>query len=658
MDPEGSVRFVGAALAKAVIGADTAILEMAEDGELDFEPLVSYYAYNDEREDNCLSYIEHVVYVGDALHISFQRDMGRSSVSVPLDGSYAEELDDGIKAPDAISAYKDGKILFIYEEYLADRVDYDFCAYDPQIGKTQAVCSMTPSGASAFSGLVYCKADDCLYGVYEGCVQKIDLSSGACAEANDLPPALYPESALMYGDNYYVMTSDSDIAVRNVNPALHARRRVNIFGGASMDGEGRIFQQFANSHSDVSVVLGSDHTIYDKLVEMMLNQSREFDIIAIRTTDSAFASISKRGYMADLSGSEIISEQFSLLYPDLQQAFGRGEKPVCVPVMAISPGIGVNSHLLEKIGLRAEDLPTSWPDFLDGLDEMQAKCEENGASLFDCNFLQSEIKKQLFDRILEDYFAHMRSDGTQTGLDTSSLRAVLEQLESIDFGKYGLLERYGGDTNMQAYTDGPYLVNTYIDRDIANFSGDCTPLLLRMDAEAEPCLSLNCSVLFINPYSENQDIALEFIETALSYMGSAARGSLFDIDIEPQRANIFDETIRYFDENIARLQEALTQADESEIQDLHSQIADMEHANASAETLNWVASPNAITWHKANAQYIAVNDGAIRNALEGVDTAAAGISDLARLYCAGQISAAQLVDTLDSRLEMMLLEEN
>ncbi len=658
-EPEAGTSFDGAALAKVVFEGETVTLELVEDGELDWEPLVNYYTYEGDEgeiEDSYANYVDNLVCLDGALYAHTWLESGQTVVTIPLDGSYAGELDDEIEAPAMIAAYKDGKILFVYEEYGDGFVGYRFAAFDPETGEMETICNLQSENYVSVSGIAYSEEEDCLYVNTRGCLQRVDLSTGELSEVNDLPPQFYSETALMFGE-YYVTVGGTGVVVRNTDPAQRAQRRLRIYSSGYMENMNKVYHEFSNANGDVSAVLATDYLSTQALVEQMMNRSAEYDVFLLYGTNTAYNSFLERGYMADLSGSEIISEKFDQLYPKLKEEFSYNGKPVAIPVTANSSGLGLNNSALEKAGISADEIPTNWVDFLDQLDEIHARCAEKDVSLFPEYYIQSDIKQKLFSFILQDYMLYMGASDEQMGFNTPILRAVLEKLEEVDFTQFGLPESYE-DERVMVYGSEDYLIETYVGRTISDFYSSYTPLLLSLDAQTDPCLGLECTVLFINPYSENQDIALKYIETALSCMGDAVEASLFDVDIEPQRSSYYEESLKSYDDSIAALEEALEEAEESEKQELQERIEEMKHWKDDMIENSWLISAKAIEWYKGNEKYITVYDGGIISLLESSEAAASGVNSIMEQYYDGKIDTLQMVEMLDEKLEMMILEGN
>ncbi len=635
-----------AALAKVVFEGGTANLALMDGVEPDWEMLTRENAYDDPDDwavGEVLPYTEQIVCIGETLYVYTDREDGRALTAVPLNGDYANAIED-IDLPSSIGAYKDGKLLFVYTE--ADGCS--FAAFDPQTSDMQPLCSFRPDKPGRMHGAVYSPKEDCIYIGMNASLHRIGIADGEHTVVNALPPQADFESALLLG-KFYIQIGSTCVVVRSTDPAQRGSRKLTVYVDSFIQDIDPVYYAYAAAHGDVTTSVVKDRLSAQQMIEQMMSRSAEYDLFIIDSSSYAFSALLDRGYMADLRASDEIAGQFALLYPGIGQAFSRDGKPSAMPVMASSIGLGINHSAMRQIGLTEEDIPANWPDFLGGLDEMYAACAREDIPLFPSDYTQRMLREELFGYILGDYLLYMRAEG-ENSISTPALISALEALDSIDFGLLGVRD---GESILSS--DSESLLTFFAERTIGQIGDSCTPLLLAMREDARPYLGLNCGAAFINPYSENQDLALAFIEAALSCMDDGMRGSLFDIEIEPRRPEYYEESQKMYDERIAALNKALAEAEESERQELEDLIATLERWKEYEAQSSWLISPGAIAWYGANSRYIVPDAGSVLGLLESSETAAS-VNAAMEQYCEGTLDAVQLAQALDEKLEMMLLE--
>lgn len=649
-DEDGS-SFAGAFLAKVFFDGETATLEAVEDGELDWEELIEYY-----EDESYVRYAEQSCCIDGTLYVLSYGSSDMEVCAVPLDGGYSTVLED-IEGPRGMTSYKDGQVLFMLYDYSDNNVGPRFIAYDPETEETTEICSLPSQNYSYPSGIAYSAETDRLYYMMAGSVVELNLETGETQEVNDVPVDYGNNNAVVLPGGYYVVSSYEAVIVRNVDPAQKAQIRLKVYDSTYNNTINQAYYAFGNVRGDVSVSVSTEYLQPSQLIESMMNQSADYDIFVLTSSDEAFNSIYSRGYMTDLSQSEAVAELFTQLYPQIAESLSYEGAPVAVPIAAYGNALGVVNDALEKSGLTMADIPTNWYDLLDNLDELQARLEDTGVTLFYNWYTQNDLKMQLFSCILQDYLLYMNAVDPEMGFNTDVLRSVLAKLDEVDFAALGLPEGYedeDGATVSYYIESESILFETYVGCTIGDYYSGYTPLLLSLTPDTDAYLRLEVTAAFVNPYSENKDAAIEFLECALQNMGTGEWATLCDVEVEPVRSSYYQEALESAQDDLENWKQALEEAEEGDKQEIEGYIADNEEWLQRIDEFYWNISPTAIEWYRSNDDHLAVSS---YNVLYGNESSSE-VSAYINQYYEGEISATQMLEAMDKKLQMIILEGN
>ncbi|MBQ4086235.1 MAG: hypothetical protein IJC54_06665 [Clostridia bacterium] len=647
LESDGYYTFDGAGLSQLVLEDGKALIVPVEESEIDWEALVEYY-----EDESYPRSVQQCVWMDDVLYAVGYGSMDMEAYAIPTDGGYSEVLED-VPSPRAVMPYKDGKLLYLSYNY-DDEDAYRFVAWDPAEEELEEICAVETENYMFPSGVTYSTENDKIYYTMQGAVIALDPGTGESEEVSDMPTD--GNTALMLPGGYYVSTSYDATIVRNTDPSQKAAYRLSIYNSSYADAINSAYYDFVNLRGDVSVAISTQYQQPSQIIEAMMNRSADFDIYVLNATDAAFSSIYDRGYMAELKGSERIDALFTQMYPDIAAELTYEGVPVAVPLYCYGNSFGVNADALEKAGLTMDDIPTSWYDLLDQLDELAAKVEDKGVTLFAPWYIAKEMKYQLFSVIFEDYCAYMERTDPTMGFNTEILRSVLGKLEEVDIVALGMPEEYEDDGMNVIYREdeSEVLFETYVGTTIGDFYGNYVPLLLSLTNETEAALLLNMTAAFVNPYSENKEIAIEYLECALDNVNRSQMASMCDIEIEPQRPYYYEENKEVAQQQLEDLQKQLAEAEEEEKQAFEEMIADTQRWLEDMEKNYWDIAPEAIEWYRSHDDVIALRGYNVLYSGENYEE----LSEYIMQYYEGEIGYEEMLKGIDKKLQMMLLEGN
>ena len=563
----------------------------------------------------------------------------------------------------AFTAYRDGTLLV--EQYNYNQPStVRFAVYDPEDESLTPLGEFEVEDYSPFSAIAYDSGSDTLYCLDGGEICPLNLDTGEMGEGvADMPVEVYSnQSACILNGGYYAYCS-SAVVVRNLDPTQRAETRLKVYDGLHTDVVTNAYYDFTNANGDVSVAISRDYSENENLVENMMNRDSSVDIYVMSSSDSGYDAVYNRGYMLELSGSEKIKALVDRMYPSIQEALSYDGEIVAVPMQVYGWGLAVNRKTAERLGLDIADVPTNWSDFLvflkDTLPQYLEKDEK--VTLFYAGMTESDAKGQLFNIMFEDYQTYVNYTDPSMGYDTELMHSLLEKLEAIDFAALGLAPDAESESESEVgvvayeYSDDQVLLETGAGRTFGNFyDANYEPLLMSMDANTPALMPLDMGVAFINPFSEHPETAIQFLEQMVDALPDTLMYNLDPTLNEPIRSSYYETQIEEMNEMLEKLKAELETADPADKQALEENIRDYEQSMEWYENNGWEVSQAQMDWYRAH------DDNVVAEPVNWLYSSSTGGEawNLIQQYLDGQISAAEMLEGIDGKVQMMLMEGN
>ena len=415
---------------------------------------------------------------------------------------------------------------------------------------------------------------------------------------------------------------------------------------------------FGNTHSNVEVVMA---TSYEDVVQAMMNQSDAVDIYVLSVSDPGYAALLERGYLADLSSSDKITNFVNSVYPGLQDVLIRDGKVVALPVELYTSCMSYSPKAAEALGVT--ELPTSWLELFRFLAEDAPALLESheGYNILPTYNTAEDMRNQLFTQMFQDYMLYLEKEDVEFAFDTDLMHSLLDAFEKIDFTKLGLMEDYDDDDSVSySSDDDKTLFSTWgtVDCQMYNMTSTSTlPLMLSLGTEDSPRLRAEMSVAFVNPYSKNQEAAIEYLETTVDGMEQT-----FIIDLCPDQ----NEPVlnAYYEQNIQSMKEYKDSLEQqiAECTDEDEKAALQEQLESQQQYIDEYTKNNAYDASEESiAKYREYGDKLRAAEYFGVDIYSESDKDSMysqmTQYLQGAIDATTMLQKLDKTVKMMILEK-
>lgn len=560
----------------------------------------------------------------------------------------------------SLCAYKDGKILCSVVEWGEEEPAIKLYAVNLEEEEVEELVQLPSVGYSYASGLVYRQENDTLYYVMNGEIHTMtgmDVSTIQSVAAIPLD-SVYAGAPIVTEDGLYIAGNYDTVVRRNTDPSLRSESKLTVQNAYNQSID-NAYYAFTNQHGDVEVVMVQQ---VEDIVQAMMNRSSSVDIYCLSVSTSDYDAVFSRGYMAELSGSEKLKAFMESCYPWVQSVCVKDGELVCIPVeLYISGGCGYSIKAFERLGLGQEDVPTTWAEFFRSLKPLADKVAEiPGMSLFEPYYDRESVRYSLFSSMFSSYTAYISQPGNDFSYDTPMFREILEAFESVPWDQLGLSDP-NTDDGMGAVAvsagvdeESKVLYSIYYNLSADSYRVRDTMqwLQLGLGEGAEPLAQGDMYVAFVNPFSQNREAAVAFMETIVDEMQALLKTHVSPENNEPVKSAYYESNLESYDEMIATARQELEQADEDEKEAYEEILAQYEqYREEFLEYGAWEISEQSIEHYRSNADKIVV----VRNiGLSGEN--ADEFYTIRQQYMDGAIGANELITGIDRKLQMMIKE--
>ncbi len=576
-----------------------------------------------------------------------------------IDLASGEVKESKIKDIQTASAYKDGKAILavrseedVYDSKTDTYKPASLQAYDPATDTAEEIAQMSQATYRVFDN-VYCEALDALVWVNNNRVMGL---KGLKEEKQFgyMPGDSY--GLLVCGDSL-IMPSGNAIYVRTMTEDFRTDEFVTVYGGY-MDNGARLF---AERNPQIPVYMTDDH--YDtteKLTQAMVTGESIMDVLRMSVnSDSSFITLRDKGYCADLSESQIITDYVNKLYPHFAEAVKKDGKVIAVPLGAYSyDGWFVNKRVLEGMGLTMDDVPTNLVDLCAFANRWNDEWVDEYPSYTLIEYV-SDYKGALLGEILDGYIRYCTAKKQEIDFTSDMFRQMMEALDKLNVKE---LDRGANTANEDetTYREALLMRDNNLVGSFEDYSDteDSWRLFLPMTltADADFVTGAEMEVMFINPKSEHKAAAIRLIECMIEKMNTYSAYTLRSDKTEPVLNDNYEDMVAEQEKYLAQLKADYEKAEDADKKEYQTMIESQEKWMSTMDRYRYRISPEGIDWYVKNvvpATYVMEP-----SILDRGDSEAANAFDkLRERYAAGQIKLDQFIRDMNSKIQMMQMED-
>lgn len=565
----------------------------------------------------------------------------------------------------SIAPYDEGRLLlstYAYDEEYNATVSFQL--YDVESEELTEIGALEPGSGSFPSGVCYDEARGKLYFVRDGSVWRADVTEDGLGEPEafgDMPIEIYSDAQPVLLGDLYVLCSYDGIVGRDVTVDKMPEQHLTIADAGYTSVTRSAYFDFTALHPEFAVSIANSGMSSDELIQSMMTQSSDTDIFIMNAYDPSYLPLLRRGYMAELGGSEKLRAYADSVYPVISAVGQMDGELYAVPVTMYGDVYSLNVTLLtEKLGFSEEDIPTTWPEMC----AMVAKLADGRledvpeASPFSPGYTQDDARRNFFGRMVEDYMLWLDADEAHMARANDVLSALLDAFAQIDWTALGMPEEYEEGT-FEYYEENILLETNSVtpsQLQYMNRDEECEWRIMPLSvAEGEPALiGAETTLAFVNPYSKHREEAIEYLELMLPLIEKSTRVALCPQENEPVENSYYQERLESYEQMISDTQTLIAQAEAAgDDETLAMQEENLKNLQQGKEWYEqfgrWEISPEAIELYRALAENLTPE----LTSFWGDDSA----YDSVNAYLEGTIGAEQFVSKMEEKLQMKRLED-
>lgn len=429
------------------------------------------------------------------------------------------------------------------------------------------------------------------------------VSENVCEAVAYLPPMWFSCQAISEDGTLVLM---SDKTVYGIAALQLTARPLQI---ACSDLESWMEQGFAQTYPNIPVKHRQvyEHDVMDLFAEQIAIQSDEIDIFEIPIGMAARNAIEKR-YYEPLDQSQVIRETTDGYWPFFQQTVRHSGEIVAVIGKAEQFSPGYSRYVLEQLGLTAADMPATFSELMDFLlawdERLGDLAQQEEITPFGIGNLQ--VKAELFNLLLDQYFLLMQEDLSAATLYESELAELLDQLSGIcsaipeNGAEAQANEPFVRFARFQVNDQPSYLFNRYCSflpgrRSFANDQSvsDFVPMTLTLPSQNRPLLLFQGTLFIVNPYSSQKEKAIQWLEFYISHR-PAKDAATFERDALPSEFETYKAMKAAYTEELQRMENRFEAAEGAAKSDLEAQIQATQERLRSIEQIKWEVSQQSL----------------------------------------------------------------
>jgi ABC-type glycerol-3-phosphate transport system substrate-binding protein len=466
-------------------------------------------------------------------------------------------------------------------------------------------------------------------------------------------PILSPVSdgALLAG-GYLAIPYDDGVRIFSTDPKLLTDMPLKI-AGQTFD---LPVEDFNTANPDVtfSFLDVYPETTMDLVMHMTGGDSAA-DVYALYLSGYNLNALYEKGYFAGLEDSEIIKNTVSAMYPFIKNELMRDGKIVALPFITQNRLNGYNPKAFEAVGLTEKDVPKTYGELLDFVITWGGTYAEQypSMSLFGYGADPKLYKRIVAQSIVEEQMYACRRRGEPVKYDTPEMKELLEKLMAADFSVIDALMPDSTANDYATLDDWPkQMFQIWNGASTgASYTDFFSYMPLELYENEQPVVLAEVQVLLINPYTQNYDDALRFVEYMAGNMFDITRYNLMPGENDPVRDPGFQA--EWFDKEISDAEKALKEAKEEDKRNIQDRLDFLHTEYDQQKRFEWLISKESIASFRALDPYFMLQKP---NPMFGMGSNDE-ITDLFyNRFLDGQITVDQFLKEMDRKLRMIELE--
>lgn len=559
--------------------------------------------------------------------------------------------------PLQLSAYGEGELLVLRAPEEGPLV---FSAYNIETATLRDLPLAMPDTTYGIGGLAYDAATDTImYSEVGGIYRSIN---GAAFERVCPYPFSYASADMdgwIMANGQYALGMDG-ISILNTNDVDPE----NILTLSVRYKDSDLMNAFAQQHPSVIADARVEELTAADIAARIAGGDTETDVFEL-SIDNTFGALKRKGFAADLSVSPELKADAENLYPAIRAALkNEAGQLVAYPLHMHLSQWSVNTALW-PLYFGDEAVPTTYSALLDAMLRFEETDGPDGGSLFLCEWSY----ENMIYKIITSYIEQADTRAQPLTFDAPELLLALDKLAQVN---EMMLSK--GITYLNEGDEYPY--DDVLSHSVFYTSGGATNVLVftakdleddrylmpfTFTADQTPIIHSYMTVLIMNPNSQKQDLALDYIACAATQASDVRRYYMIhESATEPVEKPDYQQKIDGYIQTKADLEvqiAALVKSDpkSSEIISLQNEYDRMERYLDDTDFVRYEITPEGIAKWQQIMPHIQFYEDSLYLAGEG-SAVQQQLESLCNQYASGRFSTPDFLKQLTSTLEMIYKE--
>ena len=544
-----------------------------------------------------------------------------------------------------LTQYKDGLLLACqYNESEARQPDGTYLppevvAIDPV---SNTITKIGVMGGRSDGALTYDTETDNIY--FSNSSSVFRVTDAAPEQVGRLFPSFaareYSHAAICQG-RYYIDDELDGVISSSVDPALMATHVLRI---EPSDGIEPQLRDFAKLHPEIAIEYVLDvPREADKFLDSM--KTAQVDVYSC-WLESDFIHLRDKKYVADLASSGVLTNTIQAMIPNLTRELLVEGHLYALPVGIGGSMPGYYPAAFEEAGISLEEIPKSYEELLDFIVTWHEEYLPYYDNIAFWRYAYN-LFADLLERIIDTQILTCIAEGVPVTFDTPAMHSLLNRLVDLKSVIYEVAppSEEWNDKEFALFMDSCRVrPERYLSREAA--------LRLSLDDQTPPVVQVYLDIMYINPYSENVDVAMELLEYLAQNLDICTATALMVDQNEPIETMGHADNLAYAQERVSLAELALAEAAEADRADFEEALRMAQDFLSMVESERFVMTSEEITQYRQEiaAYYTCMTDDfATINSSEQ-------ISNLRQRLIDGQIGADEFIRQMESIVRMMQLE--
>lgn len=465
--------------------------------------------------------------------------------------------------------------------------------------------------------------------------------------------------------NEYAVFTDQ-LYIRYVNTITTKATQLNICG--CMDDT--IYRSFIEKNPNTIVNFQHNILLPDEIARRLITQDNTADLYAT-LVDYSFNSIVKKGYVADLSSSRVITSDIDNIYQNIANVITNSDgNPIAYPYQIYLGNWKVNITLWHEI-YGDMDFPSTYAQFFDMMIQWENDLTYEYPDIsFAGNFDYTSWVRMIINAYAQQYGILNQP----LSFSSDELYTNLEKLKKIcEIRKENGKDTHGNDDSFEDVIDlfitagyNNILLDPF-DQETQNLTREEIPEGIYIDI---PILTFKENeniyfpgkmvVWFVNPFSENKDLAIKYLEEATIMQNNPVTYyGIHKNQNSPLEWDGYKDAIFELESRKKELQYALSKFENNGNDNiiLENELKEIDNEILLLNNKRWEISPSAIQQYRKIAPYICFfEDNPYVLQLGRNSEYFQQVESLYTIYTEGHLDTQSFLTQLSRRMNMILWE--